>query len=256
VVRSSRSTVGREDCWIIGIRHRERLVREYMASNKLTVRPFLKDVIDDLIEEVQGARLREEVLPLDRFAQTEMVDGRAIVSINTRVDHVPGVKDVAGIVYVSKWHESLHVDRDFNDDASDSQMDGARPASPAQKSRLIVCRSTGVRRGIMPPWEFVAENAALAAAIAGPDLARSRAFFKFQRLAAGRGDLASRGWGLVYEICKDIGVNSATLLRYFAHLNICQVIDEGNRRRLHAPPGPFKELEWWRPDCELIKCQS
>jgi hypothetical protein len=256
VVRNCTSTMGREDCWIIGIRHRERLLRDYMVSNGLTVRPFLKDVIDDLIEEVQGARLREEVLPLDRFAQTEMVDGRAIVSVNTRVDHVPGVKDVAGIVYVSKWHESIHVDRDFDDDASDIPLGGARPASRVQSSRLIVCRSTGVRRGIVPRWEFVAENAAIAAAIAGPDLARSRAFFKFQRLAAGRGDLGSGGWTLVYEISKDIGVNTAALLRYFGHLNICQVIDEGNRRRLYAPPGPFKELEWWRPDCELIKCDS
>jgi hypothetical protein len=108
----------------------------------------------------------------------------------------------------------------------------------------------------MPPWEFVAENAALAAAIAGPDLARSHAFLKFQRLTAARGDLGPRSWTLVYEISKEIGVNTATLLRYFAHLNICQVINEGNRRRLYAPPGPFKELEWWRPDCELIKYDS
>ena len=51
------------DCWTLGVQHREGLIREYMKANGLTDRPFLKDVIDDLIEEVQLARLREDVLP-------------------------------------------------------------------------------------------------------------------------------------------------------------------------------------------------
>jgi hypothetical protein len=224
-----------------------------MARNSLQERPFIKDIIDELIEEGQGARLNQEVLPLDRFAQTELVDGRAIVSVNTRIADVPRVKDIPGIVYLSKWHESIHVDRDFSEETGECEPNGARPGPAINGSRLIVCRSTDRRGGALPPWEFVAENAALAAAIAGPDLRRSRAFFKFQRLAAQRGDLGSRGWDALYEICEDIGVNIAALVRFFGHLGMCQVIQDGNRRRLYAPPGPFKELEWWRPDCELIK---
>jgi hypothetical protein len=256
VDRSLPPSIKREDCWAIGVRHRERLVAEFMSRTGLQVRPFLKNMIDDLIEDVQGARLREEVLPLDRFAQTELVDGRVVVSVNTRIADVPRAKDIAGIVYISKWHESIHVDRDFVEDSGDGERKDARPVADVNRSRLIVCRSTGGRRGAQPPWEFVAENAALAAAIAGPDLARSRAFFRFQRLAAQRGDLGSRAWAALYEICEDIGVNIAALVRYFDHLGICHVVEDGNRRRLYAPPGPFKELEWWRPDCELIRLSS
>ncbi len=110
-----------------------------------------------------------------------------------------------------------------------------------------------MKRGTVPLHEFVAENAALAMAIAGADLVRSRAFFRFQRLAAARGDLGWRGWDALYEVCEDIGVNISALVRYFGYLGLCQVAEHDSRQCLYAAPGPFRELEWWRPDCELIK---
>ena len=60
----------RAEAWNLGIAHRESLVNQYMTKHALRERPFLKDVVGALIEEVQGARLLEEVLPLDTFGQT------------------------------------------------------------------------------------------------------------------------------------------------------------------------------------------
>jgi hypothetical protein len=214
------------------------LVVEYMRRNNLQDQPFLKNLVDDLIEEIQGARLLRGALPLDRFAQTEMSGDRIEVTINSRIPEMTKVKDAPGVELISKFHESLHVDRDFKV--------SARP-------QLIVCRSASVRNGRVPLHEFVAENAALSAAIAATDLVRSRGFLRFQRLAAARGDLGRRGWDALYEVCAEIGVNISALVRYFGHLGLCQVIDDGNSRHLYVAPGPFRELQWWRPDCELIK---
>jgi hypothetical protein len=226
---------------------------EYTIRNGLNARPFLKDVIDDLIEDIQGARLRRGVLPLDRFAQSEIVGGRIEVTINSRIPEMPTVKDIAGVELVSKCHESLHIARDFRQASLD---EGAMlmTSSPTRvQTRQIVCRHSWVRCAPVPLYEFVAENAALATAIAGPDLIRSRGFIRFQRLAGNRGDLGRRGWEALYDVCAEIGVNVSALVRYFGYLGLCQVIEDGSHRRLYVTPGPFRELAWWKPDSELIE---
>lgn len=86
---------------------------EYLDKHELKERPFLKDVIDEIVEDIQHARLREAVLRLDTFGQTQMVNGRIEVTINSRIAEMPGVKDAAGVAYVSKWHESWHVEHDI-----------------------------------------------------------------------------------------------------------------------------------------------
>jgi hypothetical protein len=42
----------RSEAWDMGIAHRESLVSQHMTKHGLQERPFLKDVIDELIEEV------------------------------------------------------------------------------------------------------------------------------------------------------------------------------------------------------------
>jgi hypothetical protein len=141
----------RANAWGLGILHRERLLRGYMDTKGLVERPLLKNVVDELIEEVQGARLRDEVLPLDRFAQTELVRGRAVVSINSRLADIPGVKDAAGVGYVAKWHESVHVERDLGGLGSDgSAAQAMLPGSEAQVPRLLVCRWVNPDRRSIP----------------------------------------------------------------------------------------------------------
>ena len=75
-------TVTRADCWTLGIHVREALMWKYMAERGEGRRPLVKDVVDDLIRDGLGARLREEPLPLDRFAQTEVVRGRIEITVN------------------------------------------------------------------------------------------------------------------------------------------------------------------------------
>jgi hypothetical protein len=39
----------RAEAYAIGVRLRERLLAEYMVQNRLTERPLLKDVVEDLL---------------------------------------------------------------------------------------------------------------------------------------------------------------------------------------------------------------
>jgi hypothetical protein len=231
----------RAACWEFGVQFRERLVSEYMAANDLMERPLLKNVIDDLIRETLEAGLIKEVLPLDRFAQTEEVNGRIIVSINSRISAMPEVKDVDGVEYVAKWHEAVHVGRDFLPTGSMSPADEqlAFELFDVEQPRLIVCRKVPGPEWRLPMLEFMAENAGLAAAIAGPDLARCPAFDQFKRLAQGGGDLGRRGWALLYETASFVGINITALNRYLTQRGMFQIIDEGGSRRILAAPQLF-----------------
>lgn len=234
----------RAECWTLGVQQREALLRQYMAVNRMQERPFLKDVIDDLIEEVQGARLRYEVLPLNTFAQTELANGRIEVSINSRIGEMPGVKDAIGVANVAKWHESIHVARDVEGGISNAQdLQVALPGFGAQRPSLIVCRTQGAAESKVPEREFVAENAALAAAIAGPDLMRCPAFQQFQRLAAGGGDLGTTAWRPLYDTAEAIGVNISALARYFQQRRVFRIVAQDGKQRIVAAPQLFQGLE-------------
>ena len=215
-----------------------------MAENGLQERPFLKEVIDDLITDVQGARLREDVLPLDRFAQTEVIGRRIEVSINTRIADIPGVKDAAGVAYVAKWHESIHVQRDGDTAKSDDpELQLPLDGFEIERPRLIFCRGFSAPQPKSAEREFMAENAALAAAIAGPDLARSGAFIRFQHLAALGGDLGSQGWQLLYKTAEDLGVNITALTKYLQQRGYFRIEELRGRRLLIAAPQLFGGLE-------------
>lgn len=212
-------------CWPMGIQHREMLLRAHMDRNGLSERPFLKDVVDDIIEEVQHARLLQGVLPLDTFGQTTVVGGRIEVTINSRIAEMPGVKDAAGVAYVSKWHESWHVEHDMEAGVAEAQrMQQLLPGLDAVMPKLIVCRSTRPLEPIDIQREFVAENAALAAAIAGPDLARCSEFLRFRRLAPDGGKLQSSAWQLLYKTAEVIGVNITALVRYCQQRGLFYVV--------------------------------
>ncbi|MDP6495960.1 MAG: hypothetical protein QGI09_11220, partial [Dehalococcoidia bacterium] len=130
------------ECWDLGVRHRETLLQVYMERNRLKHRPFLKNVIDDLLEDVQGVRLREEVLPLDTYARTEFVAGRVEVSINSRISEIPGVKDSRGVAHVAKWHESIHVEHDRPlEQLRPRGLQDSLPGFTSEFPGIVVCRS-------------------------------------------------------------------------------------------------------------------
>ena len=221
------------DAWTYGIEHRERLVRTFMDGDRLTVRPLLKDIVDILIEEIQGARLREDVLPLDRYAQTESAGGRLEVTVNSRIHLMEGVKHVNGVAHVAKWHESIHVDRDFRDLGQARVGEQASlPGLVAQLPALVACR--GFHENLpaeRKASEFFAETAGVAAAVCGEDLNQSPAYRYLVRRARQGGELGASGWSLLYSAAEFIGVNPSTLLKFLEHNGIAAAArrDSGNR---------------------------
>ena len=232
----------RNDAYQSGVGLRERLMTDFMEIEGLRERPLMKHVIEDLVQDVQGARLRDDVLPLDRFAQSELLNGRIVVTVNKRIADMPGVKDPAGVRIVAIGHEAVHVDRHLDPrpaNAVGSQLTFLEP--DLQTPRLIMCRSAGgAGRAGQPEQEFLAENAALALTIAWPDLQRCAAFAAFQRRAADGGDLGGAGWSLLYQTAEFIGVNISALVTYFTHRGLCYVERGGDRSRLMAAPRLFE----------------
>lgn len=228
----------REEAWSLGIAHRENLVAHLMQQFRLKQRPLLKDAIDDLLVEIQRVRLRYDPLPDDAYAQTEAVNGRLEVTINSRIASMPNVKDVEGVIVVSKWHESGHVAWHFPETTATAQLIGAPPLPGFELSarRRIVCRSIAPTPRFEKEREFLAENAARAAAIDPHDLTRCDAYHEYVRRVSRGGDLGPSGWQILADIAGAIGVNRTVLTTYFEQRGWHQVIEEDGRRRLVASP--------------------
>jgi hypothetical protein len=138
----------RRAAWEFGRSHREGLVSGWMREHGETTRPLLREIIDELIEDQLHARLREEVLPLDRFAQTERVNGRLEVSVSSRIAEMPRVRDPRGVAYIAKWHETVHVVRHFPSEVSaDQRLQPSFPGLTAEPPQLVACRRfSGARK--------------------------------------------------------------------------------------------------------------
>lgn len=235
----------RAECFSYGTQLREVLLQRYMANYGYTDRPFLKDVVDDAIEEGLGARVLEEVLPLDRYAQSEVVGNRVIVSVNSRAGEIPGVKHAAGVINVGKWHEAIHVDSHLK--PAQGAVAGETQPLPLfedVRERLIVCRGASWQRHENPQWEFTAENGGLAAAIAAADLVRCDSFLELLARVKQGGDLGRYAWRLLYDTADRIGVNPPALLRYFGHRGLCRLVTDGRVNSLVADPQLFAGVAW------------
>jgi hypothetical protein len=245
----------RAACWTIGIEIREQLVAQFMRKEGLRERPFLKDVVDDLIEELLDARLIWDALPLDRFAQSELINGRPEITISTRISEMPRVKDVRGIEFVAKIHEIVHVVLKHLEPPEPSLQSSLFP-TVTNAPRLIVCRAAGPRQSSHPEWEYVAENAGLAGAIARADLLRTSAFRDFLRDAQVGGNLGGGAWHRLYETATAIGVNCTALIRYLEQGGICRVADDGRRRMVFADPRFTSEALWVEPTIPMLSVTS
>jgi hypothetical protein len=231
----------RNEAYELGVGLRERLMTDFMEMDGLRERPLMKHVIEDLVQDVQHARLLDGVLPLDRYAQSERVNGRIVVTVNKRIAEMPGVKDPDGVRIVAIGHEAIHVDQHFNPSTLSPGGQLAFPGLEPDAPQLIMCRSAGgAGRAGQPAQEFIAENAALAMTIALPDLQRCAAFAAFQRRAAEGGDLGRVGWQLLYQIAEFVGVNISALVTYFTNRGLCHVVADGGRQRLMAAPRLFE----------------
>ena len=219
----------RQEAYEFGRAHREALVSEWMSQTGETTRPLLRDIIEEVITDVLNARLRDEILPLDRFAQTERVNGRFEVSINSRIDEMPKVKNVAGIRYAAEWHETIHIVRDFPTEVAPGLAGQEQlPGFAVEPPELVVCRGFGdIDSRAERARESFAESAGTAAAICRDDLARCPEYGEFTLLISKGGALGKNGWRLVYRIADFIGVNGPLLSKFWQHQGFIRVGRDG-----------------------------
>ena len=97
----------RREAWAFGRELRDRLLLEYQQQYHLQVPPAPALIIDELLTDFLKVDLKFDPLREDVFAQTEWIDGRTVVTVNSLSDKIPGVKDSAGVDNVGKWHEAI-----------------------------------------------------------------------------------------------------------------------------------------------------
>jgi len=181
-----------------------------------------------VIEDVLGARLRVEVLPLDRFAQTELVDGRLEVSINSRVGSMARVKDVAGVIYAAKWHESVHVVRDFPSQVSRGRSSSLPSRPLTWRSRAWWC-AEAMQPLAIPRKKRASPSLRTQAwqqrSAGGPHSLPE--YLELMALADAGGNLGKNGWRLLYRSAEFIGINGTVLAHYWQNQGLLRIDSDG-----------------------------
>ncbi len=238
--------------WRLGVEHREALLAQYMVFYGLTERPPLKSIYRELLSEIQGARLIYAPLPMDRYAQTEVVNGRTEITINTLIGRMPGIKDHHGVEHVAGWHESFHVAVDVERRDLPPLTYLTRGLGGSTSSPLLCDANQNDQRG----WtvrERAIETAALAAAIADADLRRTLSYLNFLQLASWGGDMGAPGWQFLESIAGRIGVNRTALRRYLEQHGICRFSAVDGKNRLIGISQPFRGFVCLEPESALTK---
>jgi hypothetical protein len=166
------------------------------------------------------------------FAQTQWLDGRPVVTINTLTRDMKGVTDAEGVENVGKWHEAIHVVRDMR-----TLRSGHQATFPGfEVPRILTCfrkpeptprAPNGMSR------EFWAEEAGRAAAVSYAALARSEAF----RALLGPRKLSNgERWQLLYKAASNIGVNRSALVSQLELEGRIVVQKENGIHILHIQP--------------------
>jgi hypothetical protein len=229
------------EAWAFGRELRDGLLAEYQRQYGLQSPPAPALVIDELLTDFLKVDLRFDPLPRDIFAQSEWINGRIVVTVNTLSGHIPGVKDAAGVDNVGKWHEAIHVVRDL--DVVRVQPQDTLPGFEAP--RLIACHR-GAESALTPQVrarEFWAEEAGRAAAVSFPALARSESFQRLCESASRVSGPVPQGFPLLYEAAKDIGVNITALIKQLTLEGRIEVREESGRRTVYVQPSLTQLLD-------------
>lgn len=215
----------RMKAWQFGRSERDDLVSRYRLEYGVEVPPPPAVIVDELMTDILGVRLRYDPLPDSVYAETTWEASGPIVTINTLTADIPNVKESHGVQNVGKWHELVHVLRDVN-----VLREGPQEALPGFD---LPARKVCFRGGAGGDWhrEFWAEEAGRAAAVCHISLSRSRAFNALTRLATGTSYSNSQAWALLREAATDIGVNTSALVRQL-RLEGRLVIDERDGRQV------------------------
>ena len=163
----------RIEAWAYGRGQREALLQRYCEEYGLSEAPPPALVIDELMTDFLDIKLRFDPLPPDRFAQTRVVNGTTVVTVNSLTAKIRGVKDAMGVQNVGKWHELIHV----LDDQAELRHIPQNRFPGFEEPPAVVCMRSGdtPRSGGFNRREFWAEEAGRAAAVSYPALARSPA---------------------------------------------------------------------------------
>jgi len=231
----------RKEAWAFGRELREGLLADYQRAYDTETPPAPALIIDELLTDFLKVDLKYDPLPRDIFANTEWINGRAVVTVNTLSGSIPGVKDAAGVDNVGKWHEAIHVVRDL--DVVRVQPQNTLPGFEAP--RLIACHR-GSESSLTPhvrAREFWAEEAGRAAAVSFPALARSESFQRLCETASRVSGPVPQGFPLLYKAATDIGVNITALVKQLTLEGRIEVRQDLGRPTVHVQPSLMKLLD-------------
>ncbi len=226
----------RDEAWARGRDLRNDLLKQYKERFEVDESPPPAKIIDELLTDFLGAKLRFFPLASDRFAETRIVDGDLTVIVNSETARVPGVKDAQGVESVAKWHEAIHVVDDL-----DVLREGQGPQVPLpgiDAARELVCRR-GLARSTNSgeaAREFWAEEAGRAAAVSLPALRQSAAFLELLDLAGRSPGPVPGAWPLLYRAAEDIGVNISALKTQLTLEGLIVVDSVGGKSVVHVQP--------------------
>lgn len=208
----------RQQAWAYGRTLRNRLVGRYREEYGIDVPPAPALIIDELLTDFMDVALHFDPLDLRIFAQTEWRDGRPLVTVNSLTMQMPGVKDVAGVQNVAKFHEMVHVDRDLAVLQPGPQI--ALPESGPSPKQIVCYRELDTMqvRSYLAEDDYLrevwAEESGRAAAVSYSALYRSEAFHTFLNLPwQGDKRTSSLRWRLLNWAAEDIGVNRSALVK-------------------------------------------
>lgn len=188
---------------------RDALLAQFADEYGLQSTPPPALIVDELITDLLGAELRRLPLPDDRFAQTQVIGGRVVVTVNSLAGAFEGVKYPDLVENVAKWHEVVHIDRDLQalDRGPQLALEGLGPPP------LVACyrRVAGDRADSR---ESFAEDAGRAGAVSYRHLFDTQPFRELVRLGSRRTDrpLRGEGWRLLYGAAEAIYVNPSALV--------------------------------------------
>jgi hypothetical protein len=209
------------------------LLQQFCQRYHLAEAPSPALVVDELLTDFLDVTLHYDPLPLERFAQTQVRNGRIIVTVNSQTYLIPGVKDVEEVQNVGKWHEVIHVKRHL-----DLLRTTDQPRLPGLDiAQEIVCTraTTGQATPEAVSREFLAEEAGRAAAVSLEALSKSPFYQEFQRRARRNPTFIPEAWELLYQAAIDIGVNRTALITQLTYEGRITVGGERGRKHLRVP---------------------
>ena len=239
--RSAWVNAERQRAWAFGRAVRDRALEDYAAEYGIQVPPAPALIAPELVRDFFDVRLLFLPLPDDRFGETEWIEGRPVVTVNTRISAFPGVKDAQGVQNVTILHECIHALRDRD------RLDGGPqlPLLTSEPPCRIVCprEKAGLGSPSERSREFFAEEAGRAAAVSHAHLARSQAFQSLLRFGPGGRLTNGELWRLLQEAAQDIGVNRSALVRQLELEGYVVIEREQKRYLLRVQPALVDHME-------------